>query len=131
MVNYRHVLTLMWWCLAYLASTSGGEWHGLIWQSLVSLLGLHASFALDMRFERPKPHGNEHSDHGVTESSQLSGRSTEKQTGEHNRSILSYKHCRLFIFQSIFEKKKIFTFINRNLTCLYDRCSCRSRGSAK
>jgi len=73
----------MWWCLAYLAFTSGGEWHGLIWQSLVSLLGLHASFALDTRLERPNPHWDEHSAHGVTNASQFGGLSTKKKKKKH------------------------------------------------
>lgn len=75
----------MWWCLAYLAFTRGGEWHGLIWQSLVSLLGLHASFALDTRLERPKPHCDEHSDQGVTNASQFGGLSTKKNQKQNKK----------------------------------------------
>jgi len=80
----------MWWCLAYLAFTNGGEWHGLIWQSLVSLLGLHASFALDMRLERPNPHWDEHSAHGVTNASQFGGLSTKKKKHIFNLFILVF-----------------------------------------
>lgn len=40
-------------------------------------MGLHASFALDMRLDRPKPHCDEHSDHGVTNASQFGGLSTK------------------------------------------------------